>query len=103
MSDLIHEAHLILLPTFQRTGIKLKLLESLFKGRFCIANNPMIENTDLETYCIRANTSQEWIDAIKRYINVSFLSENAEKRAEISDSFNNLQEAQKMIDLLFED
>lgn len=103
MSDLIQEAHLILLPTFQRTGIKLKLLESLFKGRFCIANNPMIENTELETYCIQANTSQEWIDAIKRHINVGFSAEIAAKRAEISDSFNNLQEAQKMIDLLFED
>ena len=103
MTDLIQEAQVILLPTFQRTGIKLKLLESLFNGRFCIANKPMIENTELETYCIQANTSQEWIDEINRHITMDFSADLAAKRAEVSKYFNNLQEAQKMIDILFED
>ncbi len=31
MNALIQNAHIVLLPTFQNTGIKLKLLESLFK------------------------------------------------------------------------
>ena len=40
---------MILLPTQHNTGIKLKLIESLYKGRFCIANIKMILGTDLES------------------------------------------------------
>ena len=48
MDALLRHAHVILLPTFQPTGIKLKLIESLYRGRFCVANRMMVANTRLE-------------------------------------------------------
>lgn len=101
MNGLIQNAQLILLPTFQDTGIKLKLLESLFKGRFCIANNKMIDNTELEAFCLRANTPKEWIRAINHYRDMDFSHEEIEKRKKIKTIFDNRKEAQKMIDVMF--
>jgi hypothetical protein len=101
MGTLIQNAQQILLPTFQNTGIKLKLLESLFRGRFCIVNGKMIDETELEAFSIRANTPKEWIRAINHYRDIDFSHEEIEKRKKIKTIFDNLKEAQKMIDVMF--
>jgi hypothetical protein len=64
ISELVQKAQINVLPTFQSTGIKLKLINVLFQGRFVIANNKMVANTGLEKLCIMANTADEF----KRYI-----------------------------------
>ena len=48
MLDLIRQAQVLVLPTFQPTGIKLKLIDALFNGRHIIVNSPMIAGTGLE-------------------------------------------------------
>lgn len=52
MLTLIKDAHINLLNTFQYSGIKLKLLNSLYNGRFCVVNSKMIESTGLESACM---------------------------------------------------
>lgn len=101
MDKLISGAQMILLPTQQNTGIKLKLLESLYKGRFCIVNDTMVNNTELENYCIEANSSEEWISAIKKYKDINFSSEELNKRTEMYSTFNIEKEAKKIIDIIF--
>ena len=56
MADLIANAHVILLLTDQPTGIKLKLIESLYRGRFCVANSCMVDDTGLEQLVVSAGT-----------------------------------------------
>jgi len=51
MNDLIRNAHLNVLYTTQSTGLKLKLIYSIFLGRFILVNNLMVENTDLAPVC----------------------------------------------------
>ena len=51
MAELMENAHINLLFTFQNTGIKLKLLNSLYRGRFCVVNSKMVNNTGLESLC----------------------------------------------------
>ncbi len=51
IENLVQRAHVNILPTFQATGIKLKLLAALFKGRHCVVNGPMVEGTGLEKLC----------------------------------------------------
>lgn len=51
MEQLIRNAHIHILPAFQSTGVKLKLLRSLFCGRFVLSNPAMVEGTDLEPLC----------------------------------------------------
>jgi len=45
MLNYVQDAQINILPTFQSTGIKLKLINSLYVGRFCIANNLMVAHT----------------------------------------------------------
>ncbi|MFN4083551.1 MAG: glycosyltransferase [Bacteroidia bacterium] len=64
IQDLIQKAHIHVLPTFQQTGIKLKLLNALYSKGFCIVNSNMVTGTKLEPVCNICNTSEEWIKAI---------------------------------------
>lgn len=88
------------LPTFQATGIKLKLILSLYRGRFCIANDEMAKETGLEEMCIMANSPKEWIDAIDACFKQSFDGAQIEKRKEfLVDKFSNVAGAQKILGL----
>ncbi len=101
MEALIQDAHISLLPTFQDTGLKLKLLASLFEGRFCIANTPMIHKTGLEHLCHLADTPKEMIDRVNELFQQDFTSEEIENRKLIlEDAFSNHQNALKIIRLL---
>lgn len=51
MFRLIQEAHVNIMVTFQSTGLKLKLLNALFNGRFCLINPQMISGTSLGPLC----------------------------------------------------
>jgi len=101
MENLIEDAHICLIPTFQDTGIKLKLLASLFSGRFCIANSMMIENTGLEHLCHRANTPNEMIEAVNRLFQLDFTSKEIEKRKVLlENAFSNRRNAMKIVGLM---
>ncbi|MCL3782539.1 glycosyltransferase [Prolixibacteraceae bacterium JC049] len=98
MDEWIANAHIVLLPTFQATGIKLKLLHSLSKGRFCIANDAMIKNTETENLCVTANTPSEWLKHINELMQQPFTEKEIEKRIDVfSSTFNDLQNAKKII------
>lgn len=101
MENLIQNSHICLIPTFQDTGLKLKLLASLFSGRFCIANAPMIHKTGLEHLCHQADTPKEMIDRIDELFELDFSSEEIEKRKLIlEDTFSNHRNALNIIRLL---
>lgn len=55
MQELMEKAHMHILPTFQPTGIKLKLLNALYNGRFVLVNDQMIDHTGLEELCLVAH------------------------------------------------
>jgi len=101
MEALIQNSHISLLPTFQDTGLKLKLLASLFSGRFCIANTPMIHKTGLEHLCHLADTPEEMIRLINELFNQDFTLEEIGKRKIIlEDAFSNRSNALNIIRLL---
>lgn len=51
LNDLVQKAHINILPSFNKTGIKIKLLHALFEGRHCVVNEAMVEGTGLEAAC----------------------------------------------------
>ena len=51
ITALVRAAQVNVLPTFQSTGIKLKLLLCLFAGRHVVCNTPMVKDTGLEELC----------------------------------------------------
>ena len=101
MEALIRDAHICLIPTFQDTGLKLKLLASLFSGRFCLTNTPMVHKTGLEHLCHIADTSDEMIKQINALFFQDFTLEEIEKRKNIlEDAFSNRHNAMKIIHIL---
>jgi len=102
MHDLIHNAHIHMMITFQRTGLKLKLINSLYSGRFCLCNSQMLWGTDLDQLCVVANSAIDIKAAVARLLNETFSAENLKKRRAILDqSFSNKINSEKIICLLF--
>jgi glycosyltransferase involved in cell wall biosynthesis len=105
MNELVAGAHINLLPTFQNTGFKLKLLHALFSGRFCIVNNKMVEGTSLEPLCSVKDNVEEMIAEIERLMKTEFNLPMIETRAKIletnySNRFNALKLEQILKDSL---
>lgn len=100
LKELIQNAHINILPTFQHTGIKLKLLSALFNGRHCLVNNEMVANTGLEELCIIRNSAEEFITEIEMLLKQPFLQEIVKKREEILyKNFSNRINAKTLINL----
>jgi len=100
--NLIHKAHVNVLPTFQDTGIKLKLLNALYKGRHCIVNSKMVRETGLEELCIIAESATEFIHYIEQCFTKEFSKEEISQRKEILDLyFNNKKNAKTLIEQVF--
>lgn len=101
LDKLIKSAHINILPTFQNTGIKLKLINALFNGRFCLVNNKMVLDTGLEKLCHISNSKEEFTHQINTLFQIHFSLKNKDSRKETLKTFNNINNAQKIIDLLF--
>ena len=100
--SLIQNAQINILPTFQATGIKLKLLSALYSGRHCLVNSPMVENTGLESLCKTANSSSEMKKEISRMMSIPFHSDEKQKREKIlEENFSNKINIRKLLELVF--
>jgi hypothetical protein len=101
ISELIQQAHINVLPTFQNTGIKLKLINVLFQGRFVLANQLMVANTGLESLCSVGNTAAEMIAQIHTLMAQPFTPEMiAERERRLNVQFNNAKNAQVLKSLI---
>ncbi|HNW52044.1 MAG TPA: glycosyltransferase [Prolixibacteraceae bacterium] len=101
LDQLVIDAHINLLPTFQATGFKLKLLNALYNGRFCVGTPQLTEGTGLGELCVLAASEEEMIVAIKRLLSDSFSAEMVEKRrSALEGKFSNRSIISKLIDIL---
>ena len=103
MKELIRNARIHLLITFQSTGIKLKLLNVLFTQAHVIANPQMLEGTGLQELCCVGTNDEELI----RLCNVFFsrppgpeaLSERLNR---LNESYSDSKSAQIIYRTIFE-
>ncbi len=59
LNQLIENAQVNILFTDQATGLKLKLLNALYNGRFVLANDKMLTGSNLEKLCVVANSTSK--------------------------------------------
>ena len=101
MINLIKNAHINLLISFQNAGIKLKLLNALFRGRFCIVNDPMVNGMDLKALCYVRNSASAIQQTIEALSNAPFeQSKINERKTVLETQFSNLENARKLIDIV---
>jgi hypothetical protein len=100
--QLINDAHINVLPTFQPTGIKLKLLSALYNGRFAVVNPVMVENTGLEILCEVAATPAEMRKKITELMEIDFKAADIRTREKVLyENFSNDVNAQKLLNLIY--
>jgi hypothetical protein len=101
--SLVENAQINILPTFQATGIKLKLLLALYKGRHCVVNTPMVEKTRLEELCHIADNPQDIKQLVLDLFDVEYISDEVEKKKDIlyNNGFVNKYNAEILIQQLF--
>lgn len=99
ITRLITQAHINIMPTFQSTGMKLKLLNVLYQGRHVVVNTKMVHNTGVEGLCHIADTPARMQNQVKRLINVPFSKTMWRERAGLmEDRFSNEKAARALID-----
>ena len=104
MEDLIKNAHIHLLPSYNSTGIKIKLLNALFNGRFIITNPSSIEGTGFENLCSIEETPSGYIKKIEELLEISFDENEKEKRKAILENlYNNQENAGRLIKMFKEE
>jgi glycosyltransferase involved in cell wall biosynthesis len=104
LDKLIRGAQVNILPTFQPTGIKLKLLNALFRGRYCLVNENMVKETGLEGLCVVGNSAEEMQKALISLMEKDFKEEAIiGRKALLNEHFSNKSSARKLITWLFPD
>lgn len=101
MEKLIRNAGTILLPANQTTGLRLKLLVSLFTGRHCIASPQMVEKTGLERLCHISVSKDEWQRTIGRCMATPFSLQHIEQRKAPLKPFLDDENAQQIKNIIF--
>ena len=94
MDDMIRKAHIHVLPSFNKTGIKIKLLNALFKGRYVITTRSTIEKNNLEPLCIVADSASDYKKIITELFQKPFTQSEIDKRKKILEgAYNNHENA----------
>ena len=102
INDLVQKAHINILPSFNNTGIKLKMLHALYKGRHCVVNEAAVEGSDLEATCHIGNNANALASIILQLYHQPFGEEEIRLRKKIlGDMFDNESHAKKIIAWLY--
>ena len=102
MQDMIAKSHINILPSFSNTGIKLKLINALYKGKHCIVNNASVSGTGLETLCYIANDAIKMKLLLEQLFHRPFNDNDIQNRKVVLNKiFNNQKNAIEFIKLVF--
>lgn len=102
MDKLVREAHIHVLVTFQDTGLKLKLLNSLFAGRHTVVNSLMLAGSGLDSLCHIADSPEELVRTCNALMEQPFTPADIERRKSLLfPTFSNLSQARKIEHLIF--
>lgn len=90
LNELVQQSAICILPTFQATGIKLKLIDSLMQGKHCLVNEKMLHGTPLRDLCLVGETPEDFIQLINENMEKEFSQNDFESRKIlIQNYFNN--------------
>jgi len=101
MTELIQNAHIHLLFTNQPTGLKLKLINVLYSGKFVVCNPHMLAGTgDLNQLVSVAESPSDFKQLIEALMHKSFDEQELLKRKECLNPFENEQKTLQLISII---
>ncbi len=101
MAALVGNAQVHLLPTFQPTGLKLKLLHALFHGRHVVVNSDMVRGTGLAALCHVAADAADFCKKTEALMAQPFDEKAVSaRRTLLLERYDNRKNAQRIITCL---
>ncbi|MDC1395673.1 glycosyltransferase family 1 protein [Bacteroidia bacterium] len=95
---LIKDAHINVLHTNQNTGIKLKLLNALYKGKFAVVNPLMVEGSGLEPLCAIGTNFEAMLARVNEYLLLDYTESYFENRRDyLQSNFGNKSGAELLL------
>jgi hypothetical protein len=101
LDDLIQRAHINLLWSRNASGIKIKLLNSLFNGRFCLVNSPVVQGSGLEDLCEIADDEKTLIHKLIQLMDREYSAELHNKKQEMLNIFEKKRNVSRLLDLIY--
>ncbi len=102
LQDMICKAHVHVMPSFNNTGVKLKLLNALFNGRHCLVNKAAVEGSGLEKFCCIATDADSFQNKIKELYEQPFTEQEIQQRQGLLQTiYNNEAHAGKLMTFLW--
>lgn len=102
MQDLIKKAQINILPSFNNTGVKLKLLNALYNGRYCLVNEAAAEGAAIDELCYVAHSVEDFKKSALALYDRPFKEEDAKHRQHILDaSYDNEKNARQLIEWIY--
>lgn len=101
LNDLIKNAQINISITAQKTGLKLKLLNTLYNGRHCLVNDKMLSGSKLDELCVIANDHASMKRKIKTLFDKEFNESNIKDREnKLGSIYNNGHNVDHLIKLI---
>ena len=101
LNDLIQNAHVNIFFTNQATGLKLKLLNALYNGRFVLTNDKMLSGSNLNKLCILANGVPEMKVQLAELMRQRFTTVmKIERQVHLQTIYMNGDNVEKLIELI---
>lgn len=101
MQDLIHKAQINILPSFNNTGVKLKLINALFNGKHCIVNKAGVSGSGLEELCTIVENPADFSKAIRHLFDNDFDAlQTADRQRKLELIYNNEVNAHRLMSLI---
>jgi hypothetical protein len=96
---LISKAHINVLHTNQNTGIKLKLLNALYQGKFAVVNPHMVDGSGLEELCSIGKNFKAILSKVNEYLLLEYSTSYFENRKSyLEEHFGNESGAKLLIE-----
>ncbi|MFZ4542679.1 MAG: hypothetical protein ACOYOA_01415 [Saprospiraceae bacterium] len=91
MHEILRDAHIHILWSFQPEGVKLKLYYAVFEGRFVVANKAITQNSELRQFVTAVENATEIADVVHKLFSQVFDNELISTRSSFLRKLNELQ------------
>lgn len=105
MSELLANAQVHVLYTAQPTGLKLKLLNVLYNGRFIVCNHHLLSGTGLKQdhALLIADKGGDMLRKTEAVLKTEFTDALIAERKHLVAGFDNIQNCRKLLQVIFEE
>ena len=102
LEQLLSKAAVNILPSFNATGVKIKLMHALYSGRQCITNTQGVRGSGLDRWCIISDDPRDILTKIIHSIENPIGEEPLQaRRKELDRFFDPTENVRKLIQLIW--